>query len=141
MAKVLLIEPDIILGKTSRLSLEQAGHEVKVCHHAQAAIDYLDHQNPDIIVMELQLADHGGIEFIYELRSYPEWQGIPIVVQSLTPQNLFSDNSQQIEKLGVTQYLYKPASRLQQLNRAVMEALLSVPSRRILATKPAKRLA
>jgi CheY-like chemotaxis protein len=126
MARILLIEPDRLLAQTYRQSLQAQGHRVRWSGNAQRAIHFIDARQPDIIVLELQLADHGGIEFLYELRSYPEWHGIPIVVHSFVPTYLFSDNIQQIEKVGITQYLYKPATTLRQLNRAVSQALETV---------------
>ena len=126
MADILLIEPDHVLAQTYKNSLASKFRRVRVCASAQQAIHALDKRQPDIIVLELQLADHGGIEFLYELRSYPEWQSIPIVVHSFVPQYLFSDNKQQIQNLGIAQYLYKPGCSLAQLNRAVAEVLETV---------------
>jgi DNA-binding response OmpR family regulator len=123
MANVLIIEPDHLLGQTYQQYLSQNGHNVRLCPGAQRAVNLIDEKIPDIIVLEVQLADHGGIEFLYELRSYAEWQHIPIVVHSLVPQNLFSDNSLRMRELGVTHFLYKPSTNLTLLNRAVNEAL------------------
>jgi DNA-binding response OmpR family regulator len=123
MASVLIIEPDRLLGQTYREYLAHNGHKPRVCTGAQQAVEIIDEKVPDIIVLELQLSDHGGIEFLYELRSYTEWQHIPIIVHSLVPHNLFSDNTLQMKNMGVTHFLYKPSTNLMVLNRAINEAL------------------
>jgi two-component system OmpR family response regulator len=86
---------------------------------AQTAIAAADKQLPDVVVMELVLPAHNGIEFLYEFRSYPEWASIPVV--------LFS--SQRIDeslvaRLPHVSYIYKPLSSLADVSRH-LESLLA----------------
>ncbi len=118
---ILLIEPDRQLSTTYGDVLRRAGHTVAICHEPQSAVHMADRQRPDLVVLELQTPRHSGIEFLYEFRSYPEWQNIPVVVQTFVPRHSLA--VQQFEQLGVTQYLYKPAASLQQLMRAVNQTL------------------
>jgi DNA-binding response OmpR family regulator len=117
---VLLIEPDRLLAGTYRQALEARGHKVIMCASAQSAIFAADTVKPDVVILELQLIDHSGIEFLYEFRSYPEWQHVPIIVQSTVPAREF-DNSWDLLKtqLGVTTYHYKPLTSLQMLVSSV----------------------
>jgi len=120
---VLLIEPDYMLGTIYKEALEHAGHTVTWRQNAQSAVHATDTSTPDVIVLELQLPRHSGVEFLYEFRSYPEWQEIPIILHTLVPEQALQDRQKQFEPLGVTQYLYKPMTSLQQLVRAVNEAV------------------
>jgi len=120
MAQILLIEPDRLLAKTYCQSLVTAGHQVVVCAGAQTAITAADQTTPDIVILELQLIEHSGVEFLYEFRSYPEWQGIPVLVQTTVPPGEFADNWQLLKReLGVNAYLYKPHTSLRQLVSSV----------------------
>lgn len=122
MATILLIEPDRLLAETYFKALVAAGHTVTACAGAQAAIMAADEQRPDLVILELQLVEHSGIEFLYEFRSYPEWQNIPVVIQTQVPQHEFAHNQQLLgQELGVTAYLYKPHTSLKQLLGAVRE--------------------
>ncbi len=124
MAQILLIEPDRILAETYGRSLVAAGHRVMSCFTAQAAVQAADKQQPDLVILELQLVEHSGIEFLYEFRSYSEWQNIPVIIQTTVPPSEFSDNWQLMrEELGVQAYLYKPQTSLKQLIDAVSEQL------------------
>ena len=118
---ILLIEPNRLLAKTYRQALENAGHHVRWQQAAQAAIAAADSQSPDCVVLELQLAGHGGIEFLYEFRSYTDWQGIPIIVHSFVAEENIVLQRPQFHLLGVTNYLYKPSTTLRQLVQAVNE--------------------
>lgn len=123
-ARILLIEPDRVLAKTYTKSLEQSGYKVSVCAGAQAGIHACDEAEPDLILLELQLVEHSGIEFLYELRSYPDWQNVPVIIQSQVPPSEFADNWELLrQELGVVHYLYKPQSTLRNLQQSVAEQL------------------
>jgi DNA-binding response OmpR family regulator len=118
---ILLIEPDKKLGDIYKRAIIQAGHTVKWAAHAQDAVHTADEHKPDVVVLELQLANHNGIEFLYEFRSYPEWQGIPVILLTMvTPQSL-QITSALMKQLGIVECLYKPATKLHQLVTAINE--------------------
>ena len=122
MAHVLLLEPDAVLASSYQNALAHAGHTVSVVHGAQAAVSAADQQTPDVIILELQLSNHSGIEFLYEFRSYPEWQTIPVVVQSFIPEREFAASKVLMRnELGVVAYLYKPRTSLHQLTQVINE--------------------
>lgn len=117
---ILLIEPDIILAGSYIKSLEADGHQLRVVNTAQAAIDVVDDQAPDLILLELQLVGHGGIEFLYELRSYTEWQKLAVIILSFVPPVEFKQNWRQLQnELNIMEYLYKPHTSLTKLQRAI----------------------
>jgi len=116
MSHILLIEPDRVLAEIYRQAFLGAGHVVVCCASAQAGIISADQHAPDLIVLELQLIEHSGIEFLYELRSYADWQDIPVVVHTGVPSSEFIANRRLLhEQLGVRRYLYKPETSLSDL--------------------------
>ncbi len=120
MSKILLIEPDVLLASTYSAALAKHGHQVAVACNAQSALDAADELEPEIILLELQLVSHSGIEFLYEFRSYPEWQAIPIIVLSHVPPTEFKQSAGVLQsQLGVIDYYYKPHVSLQKLLRIV----------------------
>ena len=124
MANILLIEPDHSLARTYKSALVTAGHQVLVSTSAQTAIDAADEVCPDVVVMELQLVAHSGVEFLYEFRSYADWQAIPVIVLSKVPPAEFNQCGRTMrEHLGVSAYCYKPQTDLKQLLHVVMNTL------------------
>jgi len=114
---VLLVEPDKILAGIYQQALVGAGHSVVWKQSAESAVHSADSQTPDVVVLELQLAEHSGVEFLYEFRSYAEWLEVPVVVLSRVAERALS-GTQQLQ-LGVVAYLYKPRTTLQNLLRTV----------------------
>ena len=114
--RILLIEPDYVLAETYFAALTRAGHQLTVCSGAQAAILAADRQTPDLVILELQLVEHSGIEFLYEFRSYPEWQNIPVFIHTVVPPAEFNTSWKLLEhELGMRRYLYKAHTRLNDL--------------------------
>lgn len=118
---ILLIEPSQMLAATYRAALKNAGHVVAHAASAQSAIQAIDQKLPQLIILELQLVGHSGIEFLYELRSYPEWQHVPIIVHSLVMEEQLADQRERLHSLGIVGHLYKPTTTLQKLLRTVAE--------------------
>ena len=126
MSKVLLIEPNAVLARVYMQALQHAGHTAAYANNAQDAIDATDEFVPDVIVLELQLAVHDGIEFLHELRSYAEWQRLPVIINThITPDALMHVKNVLEQDLGVKAWLYKPRTSLQQLISAVNEQAVS----------------
>ena len=124
MANILLIEPDRLLADTYRQSLESASHDVLMCASAQSAIFAADAFSPDLVVLELQLSEHSGIEFLYEFRSYAEWQRVPVIILSQIAPVEFNVSQQLLTaELGVKQYHYKPHTTLRDLLTSVTAVL------------------
>lgn len=114
---VLVIEPDHSIASAITSSLQKAGCKVVRAASAQKAIQKADTKLPDLVVLELALPIHNGIEFLYEFRSYVEWSLVPVIV--FTTNYLLEPNL--LSKLGVVKYLYKPSTSLRQLTSHVLD--------------------
>ena len=120
--QILLVEPDRLLSNTYELALEDAGYKVISANTAQAAILASDKNRPDLVILEVQLVEHSGIEFLYEFRSYEEWQNIPVIINTMVSPSEFKDNYKILkDELGVSLYLYKPQSSLRELLSSIKE--------------------
>jgi DNA-binding response OmpR family regulator len=125
MARILLIEPDAVLSKIYHQVLVSVGHAVHVSRSAQHGIFTTDEIVPELIILELQLIGHSGIEFLYELRSYSDWKRIPVVVMSHVPPQEFSGSASLLKHtLGVREYFYKPQTSLSSLLATVKRLTL-----------------
>lgn len=124
---ILLIEPDVLLAATYASVLKKAGYRVRIATSAQSALDAADDMLPDIILLELQLVSHSGIEFLYEFRSYAEWQSVPVIVLSNVPPAEFKQSGSVLQdQLGVVDYYYKPHVSLLKLLRIVETAAVKM---------------
>ena len=119
---VLVVEPDELLAKTYRRILTDSGYYVRSSTNAQDAIIDIDSTKPDVILVEIQLRLHNGIELLNEIRSYPDLSEIPIIVLTYVPEVSFSSllNDKQLK---FVKYLHKSQATHQDILFAVQEAL------------------
>ena len=124
MAKILLIEPDRVLAGNIREYLEGVlKHHVQWRSDAQAAINSSEEFPPEVVIMEIQLGLHSGVEFLYEFRSYPEWQKIPVIILSSLPDTEVSSHTIYFDDLEIVAYHYKPHTTLEHLGETIQKAL------------------
>jgi CheY-like chemotaxis protein len=124
--QILIVEPDLFLADLYAKYLEQEGFIVEVQYSAQSAINSIDSFVPDIIVIELQMAGHGGYELLYELRSYPEWQKIMVILNTFVPRQVVNLDSKIMKQLDISAYLYKPATKLVDLKNCIDDCVIAV---------------
>ncbi len=123
MAKILIIDHH----KTSQATLSEilTHHDLRIAHDATSGIEAANDFDPDLIILELSLSSHSGMEFLYEFRSYSDWTSVPVIVYSsvhLEPEVL---NSKTWLSLNISSYLYKPESSLEQVRSIVEKSLTS----------------
>ena len=121
--KILLLEPNRMLAEQYVRYLEREAYEVSWCENAQTGVAAADVLRPDLIIVELLLAGHSGIEFLYEFRSYVDWLAVPVVILSGISQWSAGVSDATLADLGVSAYLYKPDTSLDQLGRQVRRAV------------------
>lgn len=126
MARILLVESDKLIAGNLRGVLKKAGHQVNWHVDPQAALDAADLQLPEAVIVDLVLANHGGIEFLYEFRSYPEWQEVPVIVFSSLSAEELKEALAGFEHLNVSAYHYKLHTTLSELTKSIDRILQPV---------------
>jgi DNA-binding response OmpR family regulator len=120
---VLLIEPDAKLAAIYSQALTTAGHVVRHSQLAQQAVHEAEDFMSAVVVLELQLVGHNGIEFLYEFRSYAEWKDIPVVLLTMVAPHALGITKELLDQFGIVDVLYKPATNLRQLVQSVEGAV------------------
>lgn len=123
MARVLLLETDKPLAVNLQKFLEDGGHEVDWQVDPQLAMDSADMRRPDIVILDLLLASRSGVEFLYEFRSYPDWQQLPVVVFSNLSVGEVGSSAIGFDELNIAAFHYKPTTSLAELS-ATIDGLL-----------------
>jgi len=128
MARVLLIEPDKPLAGSIKKYLSLRKHQVDWRPDPQGAVNSADRRPPNVVILDLSLGKHNGVEFLYEFRSYPEWLTIPIIIYtSLSTQEL-AGSEKSFKELTIYSYHHKPSTTMAQLAKSVERAASTVPA-------------
>ena len=122
MKQVLLLDPDQKIAKSIKNILEDGKISVQIAVDSQSAIHLADKKRPDLVIIELAIADQNGVAFLHEFRSYVDWKNIPIIVHSYPP-TVLSNTQRSWKDLGVSLVLYKPQTSLKKLRINVLDLL------------------
>ena len=116
---ILLVEDDEANINTISSYLNAKGYRVAVARHGQAAIDWLQFQQPDLIVMDIQMPGIDGMETMQQIRGNPLLKDLPII--ALTALAMAGDRERFLAA-GANDYCTKPV-RLKQLVGIIQDLL------------------
>ncbi len=107
MTKVLLAEDNALLLESVAFELEIHGYEVIQAINGQVALTILNTSilPPDIIVSDIAMPDMDGFEFLKQVRSKPQLNGIPFLFMTAFTSGESVRTSRQ---LGADDYIIKP---------------------------------
>lgn len=77
---LLIVEDDPVLRELYRVALSVAKFDVQLCPDGWSALQYLEQQRPDVIVLDLDLPRVSGVDVYKELRAHVATHSVPIVV-------------------------------------------------------------
>lgn len=82
MKTVYIIQADKPLSKNINTFLSNKGFNCRLFYSAESALSALEGELPSLIVLDIDLPTHSGVEFLYELQSHSDWQKLPIIIIS-----------------------------------------------------------
>ena len=68
MAQILIIDDEILLGRSLSRALSQRGHEASAVGTAEEGLPLLDKLLPDIVLLDMQLPGLSGLEALKKIR-------------------------------------------------------------------------
>jgi len=119
MSYILLVDDDPeVLGTVWR-ALTREGHDVTLSESAQQALEAIQSRRPDLILLDIMMADQDGLTFCRDLRADPRYRTIPILFLSA---RWHTDDIVEGLDAGGDDYLAKPF-QLKELNARVRALL------------------
>ena len=107
MERVLIVDDDPDIVRLVSYNLSHSGYEVQVATSGREALDLVQKQPPDLIVLDVMLPDVDGLEVCRTLRQQDPSRRIPILM--LTARGEEIDRVVGFE-LGADDYVSKPFS-------------------------------
>lgn len=124
MKKILLVEDDAWISQLYSDALQTRGIKVFPANSADEALEILDNQTIDLVLLDMFLPGHNGIEFLHEVASYSDTNKVPIIILSAVSEYDFGLSKENWLKYGVVKYLYKPSTKPRELVTVVHKQLL-----------------
>lgn len=82
MKHALIVDDDPWQVGHFQRQLEQAGFRASSASNALAAIELVDRDRPDVLILDVLMPGPNGITLLHELQSHADLAGIPVVICS-----------------------------------------------------------
>jgi len=104
-ASILIVddEPNIVLSL--EFVLHEEGYDVRVARDGVEALEAIEAQRPDLVLLDVMLPRMNGFEVCQRIRSRPEWRALRVVMLSAKGREV------EVQKglaLGADSYVTKP---------------------------------
>ncbi|MBI3564089.1 MAG: response regulator [Elusimicrobia bacterium] len=102
---VVIVDDDILVRETVRLSLEHEGFHVRAVEDGATALNLILAERPDLVILDLYMGPVDGREIARALKSTPATARVPIV--------FFSGSNEAVDVVtgldaGAADYIAKP---------------------------------
>jgi DNA-binding response OmpR family regulator len=118
--RILLVEDDKFLRRACEKGLRQQGFDVLTAVDGEQALQMIQSDPPELILLDILMPKVTGIEVLQVLRSGEKTRAIPVLI--LTNSSKETD-AREIEGLGVSGYYVKANLSLEELGSRVRQLL------------------
>ncbi len=117
---VLLAEDNLVNQRLAVHILERLGHHVQVAKNGQEALELLEKSSFDLVLMDIQMPEMGGVEATQLIRAREAERGGHIPIVAMTAHAMAGDRERFLES-GMDEYISKPISqeRLREVVRSL----------------------
>ena len=104
MAKILVVDDEKDVVELLKFLLEKDGHNVATAYNGREALDYINGNKPELVLLDVMMPEMDGYSVQTQLLNNPETKNIPIIVLTAKGQlkDVFSVSS------NVKAYMEKP---------------------------------
>ena len=106
--KILLVEDNVMNRRLAEFLLRSQGYQVSEAATAQEAFAMLENEQPDLIVMDIQLPGMDGLEATKKIKAQPATATIPVL--AVTSYAMKGDR-EKAAAVGCVGYITKPIDK------------------------------
>jgi CheY-like chemotaxis protein len=114
---ILLVEDNLVNQEVALAMLKKRGHTVTIANNGQEALEILDKNLFDIILMDVQMPVMNGYEATHKIRQKEKVTGNHLIIIGLTASNMKGDKEKCLEA-GMDDFVSKPM-RIKDLMHAI----------------------
>jgi class 3 adenylate cyclase len=85
--------------------LEQQGHQVWFAENGRQALEFLQNQVLDLVLLDIEMPEMNGYEVLAQMSANPHWRDIPVIMISAVEE---IDSVVRCIEMGAADYLNKP---------------------------------
>lgn len=103
--RILIVDDDPLLCNLLRMALGRVGFETVEVYSGDAALEYVQREPVDLILLDVMMADVNGFDTLRRLKADPELAHIPVIFLTARVDAISQKTGMDI---GAIEYLTKP---------------------------------
>jgi len=103
--KILVVDDDSVISEIIQEALQQGGFETVLAENGKEALDAIETEKPDAIILDRRMPVMDGNETLRHIRANKETKDLPVLM--LTGDHDISQVMESLE-LGANEYIVKP---------------------------------
>jgi DNA-binding response OmpR family regulator len=119
--KIVIIEDNVSLAEIYKTRLEALGYQIKVAYDGVAALNIIEHNKPDLVLLDLMVPKIAGDQILETMRKNDWGRDIPVYIISNLNE---SDAPTGLRNMGIEGYAVKANLSNDQLDRLVDSILM-----------------
>ncbi len=123
MAKIVLVEDDVMLAEIYQTRLQMAGYECFVANDGAMGVAVIKEHRPDLVLLDLMLPQLSGDEILKIMRDSDWGKDIPVIILTNISE---SEAPHGLEKLKFERYIVKVSLENNQLAEIVGDTLAAL---------------
>jgi DNA-binding response OmpR family regulator len=121
---ILIVEDEAALAEMYAMDFSKAGFAVDIAHSGSEGFDKMMHNHPDIVLMDIVMADPNGVATLEKARQEPSIKNIPVVMLTNFSGSIELQNAMQ---MGAADYIIKSDFTPAQVVEKVKKILNPLP--------------
>jgi CheY-like chemotaxis protein len=101
---LLIVDDEAVIIKIL-VSILKKQYQLGVAKNGVQALEYIEHNIPDLILLDLQMPEMDGFEVCSRLKADTRTKNIPIIFLSGMSKD---EDTSQAQNMGVVDFIYKP---------------------------------
>jgi CheY-like chemotaxis protein len=121
----MVVEDGDLVRETLTRLLRREGFSTLSACDGREALDVLNHEKPDVILLDVNMPDMNGIELLEALHENPQWQALPVVMLTARSD---THTIRRAMQLGAKEFLVKAAFSVSEMLDSVKRYAAYMPS-------------
>ncbi len=105
--RIVVVDDDPQLADLMREFLTDEGYDVQVCSQGEQAFGVIQSASPDLIILDVRMAEVGGLGVLYLLSTDPQTRDIPVLLCTAVSEGEMEQWEEVLDQKGVP-ILFKP---------------------------------
>ena len=121
MAKILLVDDDPLMVRMYEKKLTNAGFSVTTAGNGKEALEKLNVEIPDLMLLDIMMPDINGLEVLKRVKAATKTKNLPVIM--LTNVGGGDEDAEKGLELGAVAYLTKATNRPADIVAKIKEVL------------------